>query len=54
MRLIKTCLWNQLGQLSLNSLLNISTEGSEKFQDDEYKFFVNELKWLNPNLVVKL
>ena len=50
MKLIKTCLQNQLGQFSLDSLLCISTEALEKFQDDEYKFFVDELKQLNPNL----
>ena len=54
MEFVKTRLRNQLGHLSLDSLLHISTEGPEKFQDDEYKFFVDELKRLNPNLKIIL
>ena len=54
MKLVKTRLRNQLGQLFLNSLLHISAEGPENFQDDEYKFFVDQLKRLNPNLRIKL
>ena len=38
MKLIKIRLRNQLGQLSLDSLLHISIEGQEKFRD-KYKFF---------------
>ena len=54
MEFVKTRLRNQLGHLSLDSLLHISTEGLEKFQDDEYEFFVDELKRLNPNLKIIL
>ena len=54
MEFVKTRLRNQLGHLSLDSLLYISTEGPEKFQDDEYEFFVDELKRLNPNLKIIL
>ena len=54
MKLIKIRLRIQLRQLSLDSLLSISTEGPKKFQDDEYKFFVDELKRLSPNLRIKL
>ena len=53
-KLIKTGLQNQLGQLSLESLLLISTEGLEKFQDDGYNFFVSDLKRLNHNLQIML
>ena len=41
MKLIKTRLRNQRGNLSVDSLFRISTEGPEKFQDDEYEFFVD-------------
>ena len=54
MKLMKTRLRNQVGQLFLDSLLRISTESPENFQDDEYKFFVDELKRLNPSLRIKL
>ena len=54
MKLIKTRLQNQLGRLSLDSLLRISNEGPEKFQDDEYENFVDELNRLNLNLQIKL
>ena len=54
MEFVKTRLRNQLGHLSLDSLLHISTEGPEKFQGDEYEFFVDELKRLNPNLKIIL
>ena len=54
MEFVKTRLRNQLGHLSLDSLLHISIEGPEKFQDDEYEFFVDELKRLNPNLKIIL
>ena len=32
MKLIKTNLWNQLGQSSLDSVLHIETEGPQKYQ----------------------
>ena len=54
MKLMKTRLRNQVGQLFLDSLLRISAESPENFQDDEYKFFVDELKRLNPSLRIKL
>ena len=53
-KLIKTRLRNQLGRLSLDSLLHISAEAPEKFQDDKYEFFVHERKRLNPNQRIKL
>ena len=53
MKLIKTRLRNQLGQTTLDSLLRISTESPDAFQDDEFEFFANELKRLNPNMRMK-
>ena len=50
MKLVKTRLRNQLGQTTLESLLRISTEAKETFLDEEYEFFVDELKRLNPKL----
>ena len=32
MKLIKTNLWNQFGQSSLDSMLHIETEGPQKYQ----------------------
>ena len=46
MKLIKTCLRNQLGETNLDSLLWISTESPTGFKDDEYKYFVDEMKCL--------
>ena len=54
MKLIKTRLRNQLGQSSLDSLLRISTESPQHFQDNEYELFVDELNRLNPKLRIKL
>ena len=50
MKLIKTRLRNQLSQVSLESLLRISTEAPDNFADEEYDFFVDELKRLNPKM----
>ena len=54
MKLIKTCLRNQLGETTLDSLLRISTESPTGFNDDEYKYFVDELKRLNLHMKIKL
>ena len=54
MKLIKTCLKNQLSQTSLDSLLRISTEKPTKFSNDEYEHFVDTLKKLNPKMRLKL
>ena len=54
MKLIKTRLRNQLGETTLDSLLRISTESLTGFIDDEYKYFVDELKRLNLHMKIKL
>ena len=54
MKLIKTCLRNNLSQSTLENLVFIATEAQEDFLDGHYKHFVNELKRLNPNIRIKL
>ena len=54
MKLIKTRLRNKLSQVSLDSLIRISTEGPDEFTDNEYEFFVDELKRLNPKMRIDL
>ena len=54
MKLIKTRLRNQLSQVSLDSLIRISTEAPDDFSDTEYEHFVNELKRLNPKMRVDI
>ena len=54
MKLIKTRLCNKLSQVSLDSLIRISTEGPDEFTDNEYEFFVDELKRLNPKMRIDL
>ena len=54
MKLVKTRLQNQLSQVSLQSLLQISTESPCNFSDDMYKLFVDKLKWLNPDIKINL
>ena len=54
MKLIKTRLGKQLGEANLDNLLQISTEFLTGFDDDEYKYFVDELKRLNPHMRIKL
>ena len=44
MKLRKTNLRNHPGETTLDSLLQISTESPTGFDDDEYKYFVVELK----------
>ena len=51
---MKTRLRNQPGEKTLDSLLRISTESSTGFDKDEYKYFVDELKRLNPQMRMKL
>ena len=46
MKPIKTRLRNQLGETTLDSQLQISTESLTGFDDDEYKYFVDEVKRL--------
>ena len=50
MKLIKTRLRNQLGETTLDSLLRILTETPPGFDDDKYKYFIDELKRLNPQM----
>ena len=55
MKLVKTRLRNQMKQATLDSLLHIATETpSDGFNDEDFDFFVDELKWLNPNMQLKL
>ena len=44
MKLTKTCLRNQLGETTLDSPLQITTESSTGFNDDKYNYFVDQLK----------
>ena len=53
-RLIKTYLRNQLGETTLGSLLQTSTESTIGFDDDEYEYFVHKLKRLNLQMRMKL
>ena len=54
MKLTKTCLRNQLGETTLDSLLQISTESSTGFNDDKYKHFVDQLKHWNLQMRIDL
>jgi len=54
MKLVKTRLRHQLSQVSLESLLRISTESPCNFADDTYEFFVDELKRLNPHMKINI
>ena len=54
MKLIKTRVRNQLGETTLGSLLRLSFESLTGFGDDEYKYFVDELKCLNPQMRINL
>ena len=54
MKFIKTQLRNNLSQSTLENLLFIVTEAWEDFNDDHYKYFVNELKRLTPNIRIQL
>ena len=54
MKLVKTRLRNQLSQVSLESLLRISTESPTTFSDETYEFFVDELKRLNPQMKMSI
>ena len=54
MRLVKTRLGNQLKQSTLDSLFCITTESPlSGFVDGDFDRFVDELKWLNPNMRLK-
>ena len=53
-KLIKICLRSQLGETTLGSLLQTSTESMIGFDDDQYEYFVDELKCLNSQMRVKL
>ena len=54
MKLIKTKLHNKLSQVSLDSLICISSEAPDEFSDAEYEFFVDKLKRLNPKMRIDL
>ena len=55
MKLVKTRLHNQMKQATLDSLLCIVTEiPSDGFNDEDFDFFVDKLKRLNPNMWLKL
>ena len=54
MKLIKTRLSNRLSQVSLDSLIHISTEAPDEFCNTEYEFFVDELNRLNPKMRIDL
>ena len=47
---LKQRLCNKLSQVSLQSLIRISTEAPDEFSDTEYEFFIDELKRLNPKM----
>ena len=51
MKLIKTRLRNQLSQVSLEFFY---TEAPDNFADEEYDFFADELKRLNPKMRMDL
>ena len=53
MKLVKTRLRNQFTQVSLESILRISTESPSNISDEVYKFF-DELKRLNPKLKINI
>ena len=54
MKLMKTRLRNQLGETTLDSLLRISAGTPTGFDDDKCKYYVDELKRLNPQIRIKL
>ena len=55
MRLVKTRLRNQLKQTTLDSLLCIATKSPlNGITDGDFSHFVNELKWLDPNMRLKI
>ena len=55
MKLIKTRLRNQMKQATMDSILRSATETpSNGFTDEDFDFFVDELKRLNPNMRLKL
>ena len=54
-RLVKTRICNQLKQSTVDSLLHIATESPlNGFANADFDCFVNELKWLNPNMRLKI
>ena len=54
MKLIKSRLRNQVGETTLDSLFRILTETPPGFHDDKHKYFVDELKRLNPQMRINL
>ena len=54
MKLMKTRLRNQLGETTLDRLLRISAGTPTGFDDDKCKYYVDELKRLNPQIRIKL
>ena len=43
-KLIKTCLRNQIGETTVDSLLRVSTASLTGFNDGKYQYFIDELK----------
>ena len=54
MKLMKTCLRNQLGETTLRGLLQTSTESTIGFDHNEYEYFAHKLKRLNSQMRMKL